>query len=94
MSNLTHPIKEINIGTTLATNALLENSGEKTLFITTKGFKDLLKVGYQTRPNIFETNIRNKDNLYRKVIEINERLTSKGSVLKKLNKNADQVVKN
>lgn len=47
-------IKEIRIGTTIATNALLERKGSRTAFITNKGFKDMLLIGNQTRPDIFD----------------------------------------
>lgn len=62
------------MGTTVATNALLERKGERTLLLTTRGFRDLLKIGNQTRPNIFDLVIKKPDLLYERVVEISERL--------------------
>lgn len=62
------------MGTTVATNALLERKGERVLLITTKGFKDLLKIGNQTREKIFDLQIEKPDLLYEHVLEIDERI--------------------
>lgn len=62
------------MGTTVATNALLERKGERVLLLTTKGFRDLLKIGNQTRPKIFELDIKKAELLYEQVIEVNERM--------------------
>ena len=67
-------IKEVRIGTTVATNALLERKGEKTVLITTKGFRDLLQIGNQNRPKIFDLEIRKLELLYQEVIEVDERV--------------------
>ncbi|KAL9648535.1 hypothetical protein ABK040_012649 [Willaertia magna] len=67
-------IEEIRMGTTVATNALLERKGSKCALITTKGFKDLLKIGNQSRPKIFDLFIEKPSLLYDKVIEIDERI--------------------
>jgi len=63
------------MGTTVATNALLERKGEEIAMIVTKGFKDCLEIGNQSRPNIFDLAIRKPDVLYEKVVEIDERVT-------------------
>ncbi|EPY52713.1 oxoprolinase [Schizosaccharomyces cryophilus OY26] len=68
-------ISHLRCGTTVATNALLERKGERCAFVTTKGFKDGLIIGNQSRPNIFELAIRRPDVLYSKVIEVDERVT-------------------
>lgn len=71
----TTKIESIRMGTTVATNALLERKGEKMAFIVTAGFKDCLVIGNQTRPKIFDLAIRRPDVLYEKVVEIDERVT-------------------
>ena len=71
----TSKIESIRMGTTVATNALLERKGEKIAMIVTKGFKDCLEIGNQSRPNIFDLAIRKPDVLYEKVVEIDERVT-------------------
>lgn len=63
------------MGTTVATNALLEKKGEKTAFVVTKGFRDLLHIGNQSRPKMFDLTINKPEVLYEKVVEINERVT-------------------
>jgi 5-oxoprolinase (ATP-hydrolysing) len=68
-------IESIRMGTTVATNALLERKGEKIAFVVTKGFKDCLEIGNQARPKIFDLAIRKPEVLYQKVIEIDERVT-------------------
>jgi len=71
----------VRMGTTVATNALLERQGERTVLIITKGFADALRIGYQNRPKLFERHIRLPEMLYEQVIEIDERLTAQGDVL-------------
>uniref|UniRef100_UPI00269B931A hydantoinase/oxoprolinase N-terminal domain-containing protein n=1 Tax=Okeania hirsuta TaxID=1458930 RepID=UPI00269B931A len=71
-------IEVIKMGTTVATNALLERKGDRTVLVITKGFKDALRVGYQNRPNIFAREIILPEMLYEKVIEVEERYTAKG----------------
>ena len=71
----TSKIESIRMGTTVATNALLERKGEKIALIVTKGFRDCLKIGNQSRPKIFDLAIRKPEVLYEKVIEIDERVT-------------------
>jgi 5-oxoprolinase (ATP-hydrolysing) len=71
----TSRIESIRMGTTVATNALLERKGENCALVVTKGFKDCLEIGNQSRPNIFDLDIRRPEVLYKKVIEIDERVT-------------------
>ncbi len=73
-------VGEVRMGTTVATNALLERKGEPTLLVTTKGFRDALKLGYQARPKIFAKKIVKPDQLYAEVIEVDERVLSDGIV--------------
>ncbi|MDP6319189.1 MAG: hydantoinase B/oxoprolinase family protein [SAR324 cluster bacterium] len=67
-------IEWIRMGTTVATNALLERKGANTVLLTTKGFRDLLQIGNQSRPKIFDLKISKLDLLYKEVIEIDERV--------------------
>ncbi|KAL9614803.1 MAG: hypothetical protein Q9167_000713 [Letrouitia subvulpina] len=71
----TSKIESIRMGTTVATNALLERKGERIALIVTKGFKDCLEIGNQSRPKIFDLAIRKPEVLYQKVIEVDERVT-------------------
>lgn len=71
----TSNIDSIRMGTTVATNALLERKGEKIAMVVTKGFKDCLTIGNQSRPKIFDLAIRKPDVLYSDVVEIDERVT-------------------
>lgn len=71
----TSGVESIRLGTTVATNALLERKGVRTALITTEGFKDLLYIGNQARPDLFDLNIRKPGVLYEKVIEVEERVT-------------------
>lgn len=71
----TSKIESIRMGTTVATNALLERKGERIAMVVTKGFKDCLEIGNQSRPKIFDLAIRKPEVLYEKVIEIDERVT-------------------
>ena len=73
-------IGAVKMGTTVATNALLERRGERTLLVTTKGFRDALEIGYQARPNIFARNIVKPNQLYADAIEIDERTLADGTV--------------
>lgn len=68
-------VKSIRMGTTLATNCALERNGERCAFVTTRGFKDALIIGDQTRPDIFDLNIKKPKPLYEMVVEIDERVT-------------------
>ena len=71
----TSKIESIRMGTTVATNALLERKGEKIALVVTEGFKDCLEIGNQSRPKIFDLAIRKPEVLYQKVVEIEERVT-------------------
>src|SRR6202165_5355064 len=73
-------IGAIKMGTTVATNALLERKGERTLLLTTRGFRDALKIGYQARPKIFARHIVKADVLFDRVIEVDERVRADGDV--------------
>ena len=77
-------IDKIKMGTTVATNALLERKGDSVLLAITQGFKDALEIGYQARPDTFALKIEKPDILYTQVIEINERVTAKGEVVQAL----------
>ena len=70
----------VKMGTTVATNALLERKGERTLLLITKGFRDALKIGYQARPKIFARHIIKPDMLYERVAEVDERVRADGTV--------------
>src|SRR5215471_10875009 len=73
-------IGAIKMGTTVATNALLEREGARTLLITTRGFRDALKIGYQARPKIFARHIIKPQVLFDRVVEIAERVRADGTV--------------
>ncbi|VUC25520.1 unnamed protein product [Clonostachys rosea] len=71
----TNDIESIKMGTTVATNALLERSSTPCALVVTRGFKDLLNIGDQTRPKLFDLNIRRPETLFKDVLEIDERVT-------------------
>src|ERR1700694_4789117 len=73
-------IGAVKMGTTVATNALLERKGERTLLLITKGFRDALKIGYQARPKIFARHIIKPEMLYERVVEVDERVRADGTV--------------
>lgn len=81
----TELISCVKMGTTVATNALLERKGEPTLLITTRGFRDQLRIGNQTRPKLFDLNIKLPELLYDQVLEVDGRFTANGSELEPLN---------
>ena len=81
-------IETVKMGTTVATNALLERQGEPTLLVTTKGFADILRIGYQTRPDLFALEIELPEMLYTEVLEVEERVGADGEVLTRLDENA------
>jgi 5-oxoprolinase (ATP-hydrolysing) len=76
------------MGTTVATNALLERAGAKTLFVTTQGFADALVIGDQARPELFALNIRRPEPLYAGVVEAVERLDAEGRIVTALDEAA------
>lgn len=74
-------IEVVKMGTTVATNALLERHGDRVVLLITKGFKDALRIGYQNRPDIFARQIILPTMLYEKVIEVDERYDAQGNEL-------------
>jgi 5-oxoprolinase (ATP-hydrolysing) len=78
----------VKMGTTVATNALLERKGEPTLLVTTRGFRDALRIAYQNRPRLFDRRIVLPELLYSEVIEAEERLGAHGDVLQALDETA------
>jgi 5-oxoprolinase (ATP-hydrolysing) len=78
----------VKMGTTVATNALLERKGERTLLLITKGFRDALRIGYQARPKIFAKHIIKPDMLYERVAEVDERVRADGTVERALDLDA------
>lgn len=70
----TDKIEWVRMGTTVATNALLERKGEKIALCVTRGFRDLLQIGNQARPNIFDLTVSKPSNLYEEIVEIDERV--------------------
>jgi N-methylhydantoinase A/oxoprolinase/acetone carboxylase beta subunit len=72
-------IAAIKMGTTVATNALLERKGEPTLLVITRGFRDQLRIAYQNRPKLFERHIRLPELLYARVLEADERIDARGA---------------
>ena len=75
-------VDAVRMGTTVATNALLERQGEATALVTTAGFADAWRIGYQNRPDIFARHIVLPEQIYRTVVEIDERVTVDGTVLR------------
>ncbi len=75
------PALDVRLGTTRGTNALLTRSGEPCGFVVTKGFADLLRIGYQERPDLFALNVRKRTPLHHCVVEIEERLAADGAVI-------------
>ncbi|HLV59092.1 MAG TPA: hydantoinase/oxoprolinase N-terminal domain-containing protein, partial [Natronosporangium sp.] len=75
-------VSVVRMGTTVATNALLERTGEPTALVITRGFGDALRIGYQNRPHIFERRIVLPEQLPRRVIEVDERIAADGTVLR------------
>jgi 5-oxoprolinase (ATP-hydrolysing) len=80
----------VKMGTTVATNALLERKGDRTLLVTTRGFRDALRIAYQARPKLFERHIVLPELLYERVIEAEERVGAHGDVLLPLDEAALQ----
>ena len=81
-------IEAVKMGTTVATNALLERKGDRTLLATTQGFADALRIGYQTRPDLFALQIVLPDMLYEQVVEISERVLADGTIDRSLDTGA------
>ncbi|AFL50822.1 5-oxoprolinase (ATP-hydrolyzing) [Sinorhizobium fredii] len=81
-------IGEVRMGTTVATNALLERKGERLALITTRGFRDALKIGYQERKKIFATEILKPEALYSDTVELDERVLADGTVERPMDEDA------
>ncbi|GAB1579060.1 hydantoinase B/oxoprolinase family protein [Bordetella petrii] len=78
----------VKMGTTVATNALLERKGERTLLVTTRGFRDGLRIAYQNRPRLFDRNVVLPEMLYETVVEADERIDAAGAVVRPLDEAA------
>jgi 5-oxoprolinase (ATP-hydrolysing) len=81
-------VEAVKMGTTVATNALLERKGEPLLLAVTRGFRDALRIAYQNRPKLFERRIVLPELLYREVVEIDERMSADGEVVVPLDESA------
>lgn len=81
-------LENVKMGTTVATNALLERKGDRTLFVTTAGFGDALRIGYQTRPELFDLHIILPELLYEEVFEVDERIDANGNTITPLDLDA------
>lgn len=75
------PVIDMRLGSTKGTNALLEKKGAEVTFLVTKGFKDLIRIGTQQRPNLFQLDIPDPNVIYQEVIEVAERISAKGEIL-------------
>jgi 5-oxoprolinase (ATP-hydrolysing) len=84
-------VGEVRMGTTVATNALLERKGDRTLLLITKGFRDALRIAYQARPDIFAKEIILPEQLYERVIEVDERVRADGTIERALDANSVKV---
>jgi 5-oxoprolinase (ATP-hydrolysing) len=80
----TEYIEHVKMGTTVATNALLERTGDRTLLVITRGFGDALRIGYQNRPRLFDRHIVLPELLYEEVAEVTERLSARGDIITEL----------
>jgi 5-oxoprolinase (ATP-hydrolysing) len=78
----TEEVAAVKMGTTVATNALLERKGERTALVASRGFADALRIAYQNRPHIFARRIQLPELLYETVVEVDERVTAEGEVLR------------
>src|SRR5204863_6442188 len=74
-------IEAVKMGTTVATNALLERKGERTVLFITRGFRDALRIAYQNRPRLFDRQIVLPEMLYSGVFEVEERIAARGEIL-------------
>ncbi len=84
----TGEIRSVKMGTTVATNALLERKGDRTVLAITQGFADALRIGYQNRPRLFDRHIVLPELLYERVVEIDERVDARGDILAPLDEQA------
>jgi len=83
----TRGIEAVKMGTTVATNALLERRGTSTVLVVTQGFRDALSIGYQNRPDIFALHIEKPAPIYDRVVEVGERVGADGEILASLDEN-------
>src|SRR6476646_5583817 len=83
-------IDAVKMGTTVATNALLERKGERTALFITRGFRDALRIAYQNRPRIFDRHIVLPELLYSKVVEVDERVGARGEIVVRLDEKQAQ----
>ncbi|MPZ08904.1 MAG: 5-oxoprolinase [Kiloniellaceae bacterium] len=81
-------VEAVKMGTTVATNALLERKGDRTLFVTTEGFGDVLRIGYQNRPRLFDRHIVLPEMLYERAVEVAERVSAEGELITPLDAEA------
>ena len=81
-------VDSVRMGTTVATNALLERNGDRTLLVVNRGFRDALRIGYQTRPRLFDLRIVLPEMLYERVAEVDCRVAANGDVLVPLDRTA------
>ncbi|MFL6621133.1 MAG: hydantoinase B/oxoprolinase family protein [Sulfurifustis sp.] len=81
-------VEAVKMGTTVATNALLERDGEPTVLFITRGFRDALRIGYQNRPRLFDRRIVLPELLYQKVVEVDERIGAHGDIVRPLDEAA------
>jgi 5-oxoprolinase (ATP-hydrolysing) len=81
-------IDGVKMGTTVATNALLERKGDRTVFVTTRGFADSLRIAYQHRPKLFVRHIELPSMLYEQVVEVDERVSAQGEIIRALDAEA------
>src|SRR5580765_4245666 len=81
-------IEVVKMGTTVATNALLERRGERTALFITRGFRDALRIAYQNRPRLFNRHIVLPELLYSKVVEVDERVGANGEIVMPLDEGA------
>ena len=81
-------VEMVKMGTTVATNALLERKGEPLALVTTQGFRDALRIAYQNRPRLFDLDIALPEALYAEVVEIDERVGAHGEIVRELDAEA------
>ncbi|HTD06024.1 hydantoinase B/oxoprolinase family protein, partial [Undibacterium sp.] len=79
-------VEAVKMGTTVATNALLERKGDPTALLITRGFRDALRIAYQNRPRLFDRHIALPELLYEKVVEVDERIDAHGNIIQPLNR--------
>ena len=80
----TDRVQIVRMGTTVATNALLERKGDPAVLIVTRGFGDALRIGYQHRPKLFVRHIELASMLYESVVEVDERISARGDVIRQI----------